>query len=187
MKNVQEMKIVTQRFGTFHREEKRDALFALRLLDFRKGPAQHQPRIKFHFGLEQRDLIERDAQRLLAEIFVLDVKGDPEQAHVARLKLRQEIRRNDIPARSTEKKTERQIEVQIDQPPGVETRNSVFHYEETAGVTASRMAPAAASFAPPWPSLAITLSKSAIICLRRSRSSSRRSISAAIADGCALP
>ena len=68
----------------------------------------------------KRDLIERNAQCWLTQVLVFDIKRDAEQADVARLKLRQEIRRDHIPARATQEETERQIEVQVDQTIGVE-------------------------------------------------------------------
>ena len=57
---------------------------------------------------------------------VFDVKGNAEQADIARLKLGQKIRRDDIAPRAAQEKAKRQIEVQVDQTVGMETRDSFF-------------------------------------------------------------
>ena len=111
MKDVEQMEIVAQRLGPFHREEKRNSIFPRSLLNLGKGPAEHETRRRFQLRFEQRHLIQRHAQRLLPQKSVLDIKRDAEQADVTRLKLRQEIRRDDIPARLAQKENERQIEV----------------------------------------------------------------------------
>ena len=84
--------------------------------------AERQSRRDFEFRLEQSDLIERNAQCLI-EILILDVKRHTEQADVAGLELGQKVCRDHISARATQKESERQIEVQIDQSAGVQARD----------------------------------------------------------------
>src|SRR3982751_1901470 len=189
MKDRDEIEILAQRFGPFHREKQSDLSRALRPLDLGKTAAKRQARSGFDFRLEQRDLVQHDPEPLFPEILVLDVNGKAKQTNVTRFKFRQKIRRDDIPAWPTQKETERQIEMKIDQLTRVERSDSLFDLiarSHGAG-NSLKMAPAAASFAPPLPSLATTPSKSVTICLRRSGSSSRRSTSAAIASGFASP
>src|SRR5450432_747471 len=186
MKNVQQVEIVAQRLGSFHCEEQCDPSFPPCLLNFGKRPAKHEARRRLQLRLEERHLVERHAQRLFAQVLVRHIERDAQQTDVTRLKLREEIRRDDVPARAAEEKNERKIEVQIDQPAGMETANSFFDRVHLS-LTASRMARAATSFAPPFPSLVMTASKSASIRSRRARSSSSVITSAAIADGCAFP
>ena len=118
--------IIAQRFGAFHGEEKRDPALGLCLLNFRKRLAEDEARRGFQFRLEQRDLIQRHAQRVSGQVFVLDVKRDAEQADVARFKLGQKICRDDRPPRAAQEKTKRQIEMQVDQSLRMEARDSFF-------------------------------------------------------------
>ena len=62
MKDVQQVKIVAQGLGPFHREEKRDSTCDPGLFDFRKCFAERESRRGFQFRPEQGHLIERDAQ-----------------------------------------------------------------------------------------------------------------------------
>jgi hypothetical protein len=116
VKDAQQIEIFAERLGSFHGEKKRDSSFLLSLFNLGKGPAKHEARHRCQLRFEQRHLIERHAQRWLTQVLVLHIQRDAEQTDVAGLELGQEIRRNDVPAWAAEKKNERQIEVQIDQP-----------------------------------------------------------------------
>src|ERR1700730_17134161 len=120
MKDLNEVWIVAERFGPFHGKNESDTAFRLRALDLGKRSTEHEPRRRLHFGVKKRDLIERDSQCLIRQIFVLYVNRDSEQADVAGLQLGQEIGCNDVSARAIPEKVQWQIEVHIHQAACVE-------------------------------------------------------------------
>ena len=58
VKDPQEIEVVPQRFGTFHRQEQRDPAVRLGLLNFSKCFAKDEARSGFQLRLEQRNLIQ---------------------------------------------------------------------------------------------------------------------------------
>jgi len=75
-------------------------------LDIRKRSTEHELRRCLHFGMKNSDLIERDSQRLVRQIFVFHINRDSEQANVASFELGQEIGGNDVSARAIPEKAE---------------------------------------------------------------------------------
>jgi len=62
VKAVQQVKIVAQGLGPFHREEKRYSTCDPGLFDFRKCFAKRESRRGFQFRIKQGHLVERNAQ-----------------------------------------------------------------------------------------------------------------------------
>jgi hypothetical protein len=95
--------------------------------DLGKRSAKNKTRIGFDLGFEEGDLIERHRQRTIGQIFILDIERNPEQADIPGLEVRQKIGPEQIPPPGFEKKPERQIEMEIDQPAIVQARDPVFY------------------------------------------------------------
>ena len=60
VENVQEVEIVAQRFGTFHRQQNSHTAFVLRPLNIGEGFAEFEPRRLRQLLIEQGHLVESD-------------------------------------------------------------------------------------------------------------------------------
>ena len=106
MEDLKKVGIMIQRFGAFHGQNESDPVFRLRTLHIRKRSAEHQPRRRLNLGMKNSDLIERDFQSLIRQIFVFYVNRDSEEADVTGLEFGEKIGGNDVSAPAIPKKTE---------------------------------------------------------------------------------
>ena len=110
----------------------RSAFRPRRPLDLSESRAESTPGCARSPSLEQRDLVERDAQRLVPKILVLDVNCHAEQPSIACLELRQEILATTCRAVEVPKETERQDQSGVDQPP--RCRRSILFFDSLVDV-----------------------------------------------------
>jgi hypothetical protein len=115
-KNAQEIQVRPERLDSFHRNEERDLASRSRILDFKIASANRKAVGFSHLSLEQRNLIERDAQSHFRQIAVLDKNRHTKNDDLAGVEFRQEFRRQDIRAVALFVQIHEQVEMHIDQP-----------------------------------------------------------------------